>query len=150
MLKKFFLCISFIGIMFASAVHAEDKKSQVTQILDEAVKHYNAVGADTAFKDFSVKEGDYFKGEIYVIVMKKEKGKIVFHAVNPKLIGKSLAKIKDTDGKLFIQEMLEKSEKSGDGWVSYKWPHPATKKITQKHSYFVTVEDQIFIAGYYE
>ncbi|MCG8490070.1 MAG: cache domain-containing protein [Sneathiellales bacterium] len=150
MIKKFFVCISFLTILLAGTAQAEDKKAQTTKILDEAVKHYQSVGAENAFKDFSVKEGDYFKGEIYVIVMKKEKGKIVFHAVNPKLVGKSLEKIKDTDGKLFVQEMLDVSGKDGSGWVSYKWPHPQTKKITQKHSYFVAVEDQVFIAGYYE
>jgi len=150
MLKKLFVYVSLLGMLIVGTAQAEDKKAQVTEILQNAVEHYNTVGAEQAFKDFEVKEGDFFQGEIYVIVMNLDDEKLVFHPVIPKLVGKSIVKLKDTDGKTFVREMLDVAKSEGSGWVSYKWPHPQTKKIAQKHAYLLTSKNRVFITGYYE
>jgi len=52
----------------------------------------------------------------------------VSHGANKKLIGQHILGNKDTDGKLFIQEILDKAQKQGTGWVDYKWSNPVSKK----------------------
>ncbi|MBL4908036.1 MAG: cache domain-containing protein, partial [Sneathiella sp.] len=57
---------------------------------------------------------------------------------------------KDTDGKQFVLEMRKVAQGPGEGWVDYKWPHPVTKKITQKYSYVKTSGNVYFGIGYFE
>jgi len=135
----------FLAVGFASA---EDKKSHVLSMMDKAVEHYNSVGQDQAFKDYN-EDGVYKNGEFYVIAQGMD-GKIIFHGVNPKLIGRNLTGIKDTDGKKFIADMITTAKNDDKGWVSYKWPHPATKKIAQKHTYVKRIGEIMLMIGYYE
>ena len=101
-----------------------------------SISHYNKVGAEQAFKDFAVKGGEFNKGAIYVFVSSLKGEGVIFHGANSKLVGKKLGKLKDIDGKLFVKESRDIANGPGEGWVDYKWPHPETKKITQKaHSY---------------
>ncbi|MFT6559545.1 MAG: signal transduction histidine kinase [Sneathiella sp.] len=137
-------------LLVSGVAHAENKEETVVALLTKAVKHFETAGAEQAQKDFAVKDGEYYKGEFYVVTQSMKTNKIMSHPVNPKLNGKSLMKVKDTDGKAFIQEMVEIANKQETGWVSYKWPHPVTKKIASKRSYIVRSGDVLFISGYYE
>jgi len=151
MFKKLAASI-FVGIiLFAGTANAEDKKAHVLSMMEKAISHFKSVGQEQAFKDFST-EGDYKNGEFYVISQSVSTGNVLFHGANNKLIGKNLNKLKDTDGKLFVQEMVDTAAKKGSGWVDYKWPHPESKKITQKHTYVARVDDTdvFFMIGYYE
>ncbi len=151
MFKKLALSI-FMGVFFVvGAAQAEDKKAHVLSMMDKAIAHYKSVGQEQAFKDFDA-EGDFRNGEFYVIGQSISKGSIIYHGANKKLIGKNLQKVKDTDGKAFVAEMSEVAAGPGKGWVDYKWPHPQTKKIAQKHTYVTRVDDSdtFLMIGYYE
>ncbi|MEH6494586.1 MAG: cache domain-containing protein [Pseudomonas marincola] len=136
----------FLAVGFASA---DEKKPHVLSMMDAAVKHYGDVGQDQAFKDFN-QPGDYKNGEFYIMVQSLTDDKILFHGANAKLVGRNLTGLKDTDGKAFVKELSETAKGAGKGWVSYKWPHPETKKIAQKHSYVSRVGDVMLMIGYYE
>ena len=148
MLKKFSLGLVMGLFLLAGFAHADDKKSHVLSMMEKAVAHYGSVGQEQAFKDYN-QEGDYKNGEFYVIAQGMD-GKIIFHGVNAKLIGRNLSGIKDTDGKQFIKDMITTAKNDGKGWVSYKWPHPETKKIAQKHTYVNRIGDIMLMIGYYE
>ncbi len=150
MFRSLSLVFMFFAVVFSGTAAAEDKKSTVTAMMEKAVAHYQAAGSDQAFKDFSKKDSEYFHGEYYVIVQSLQDDKIVFHPVNAKLIGKNLMKVKDTDGVAFVGEMSALAKEKGEGWVSYKWPHPETKKIAQKHTFVNRVGDVMLMIGYYE
>ena len=135
----------FLVVGFASA---EERKEHVISMMDKAVQHYNAVGQEQAFKDYN-QDGVYKNGEFYVIAQGMD-GKIIFHGVNAKLIGRNLTGIKDTDGKKFIADMITTAKTDGNGWVSYKWPHPETKKIAQKHTLVNRIGEIMLMIGYYE
>lgn len=149
MFKKLSLGLVFSLFVLVGFSHAEDKKAHVTSMMEKVVAHYNSVGQAQAFKDFN-QQGDYKNGEYYVIAQSMTDKKIKFHGVNEKLIGRDLTGLKDTDGKNFIQEMFDVAGGAGTGWVSYKWPHPGTKKIAQKHTLINRVGDMMLMIGYYE
>ena len=151
MFKKLALSI-FMGVFFVvGAAHAEDKKAHVLSMMDKAIAHYKSVGQDQAFKDFD-NPGDFRNGEYYIVGQSISSGNIIYHGANKKLVGKNLTKVKDTDGKAFVAEMIDLASNAGTGWIDYKWPHPETKKIAQKHSYVVRVDDSdtFLMIGYYE
>ncbi|MEP3244093.1 MAG: cache domain-containing protein [Sneathiella sp.] len=142
--------IAMIVLLVSGGVQAEDKKSHVSAMMEKAVQHYKSAGEEQAFSDFSKKGSEYFNGEYYVIAQSLEDDKITFHPVNAKLVGKNLTKVKDTDGVAFVGEMSAIAKGAGNGWVSYKWPHPETKKIAQKHTLVNRVGDIMLMIGYYE
>lgn len=150
MLKKLSVCLAFCVLLISGVAQAADKKAEVTAMLAKAAAHYEAVGAEQAMADFSKKDSDYNKGEYYVIIQNLDDGNVKYHAVNEKLIGKNLNKVKDTDGKQFVMDMIEVARGPGIGWVDYKWPHPTTKKITQKHTLVQRVGDVFLMIGYYD
>jgi len=137
-------------MLFSGLANAEDKKAVVTEMMSKVVAHFEEKGAEQSYKDFAVKDSEYFKGEYYVVAFRIDNGNTEFHAVNAKLIGKNLTKLKDTDGVLFVAEMLKVAKNKGEGWVAYKWPHPETKKIAQKNSMIHAVGNIALMIGYYE
>ncbi len=141
--------LAILLVAFSFNVQAESKKETAENLVKSAIAHYKAVGQDTAFGDYANRGGDYNHGEFYLFIQDLETSDMIFHGVNPKLVGKNLLKLKDTDGKTFVTEIHEKSKTVGKGWVDYKWPHPETKKITPKVAYFEVHGDLIFATGYY-
>jgi len=150
MFKTVSLLAGLAVFLFANAVNAESKKETVVSMMESSISHFNKVGAEQAYKDFAVKGSEFNKGAIYVFVSSLKGDGVVFHGANPKLVGKKLGKLKDTDGKLFVKEFRDIANGPGKGWVDYKWPHPATKKITPKHTLINKVGDYYFAIGYFD
>lgn len=147
-LAKIIGVVSMLFLVVGQA-QAADKKADVTALMDKAIAHFNKVGADQAYKDFSDPNGGFIQGEIYIVVQNM-KADMVFHATNAKLIGKNMMKLKDADGKEFNKEMVEQLKSADSIWIKYKWSNPATKKIGQKESLVKKVTpDLFFIIGYY-
>ena len=132
-MKKIFTVISFV-LAFAATANASDEKRNATIALaQDIVAHYNNVGLADGCKDFSDKSGDFIKydGELYGVLIDLE-GRILCHAVNPKLNDKVLINAKDPNGVKIVQEEIKISKAGGDGWFDYMWPNPNTKKIASK------------------
>ncbi len=150
MLRKVLKISAICFMAFAAApASAADMAADAQALVNEAITRYDKVGADQAFKDFADPNGGFIRGELYVVVQDMN-AKMVAHATNPKLNGKDLANLKDPDGVLINQETIKVVKASGEGWVDYKWVHPATKKITPKRSFVKGHGDLIFLAGYYK
>jgi cytochrome c len=149
MFKKLALGLAMAALFLVGSAQAENKKSYVLGMMEKAVSHYNSVGQDQAFKDFDT-SADFKTGEYYVIAQSLDDGRIIYHGANKKLVGKNLMKVKDTDGKPFVKEMVELARGEGKGWVSYKWPHPVTKQISQKYTYVTRIAEITLLIGYYE
>lgn len=148
MFKTLSVITSLAVFLVAGLANAADKKETVVEMMNKAISHFEAVGPEQAYKDFAVKDTDYNHGEFYIFVTSMKDGSLTFHGANPKLMGKKLGKLKDTDGKLFVLEFREVANGPGEGWVDYKWPHAVTKKITPKHTYIKKTGDHYFGIGY--
>jgi len=129
----------------AHAATAEDAKS----FAERAAAHIKQVGEEKAFADFSNKEGGYVQGELYVFCYDHD-GVNKAHGANPAFVGKNLLHIKDPDGKEANAEIVKTGFEKGQGWVDFKWPNPATKKIQQKSAYVIRTNDVVCGVGYYK
>lgn len=150
MYRTLSIIVSIAILAFSGIASASDKKEIVISMMDSAIEHYESVGEEQAFKDFAVKDSEYNKGEFYIFVTEMTDFNLVFHGANEKLVGKNLSKLKDTDGKPFVMEMREVATGPGEGWVTYKWTHPVTKKITPKQTYVKRTGDVYFGIGFFE
>jgi cytochrome c len=138
-------------IAFAAQPAAADPKSDTVALLNEAITHFQKVGADQAFKDFADPKAGFIRGALYVVVIADAPDmKMVAHATNPKLNGMPQADMKDATGKQFNKEMYDKVKANGEAWIDYKWANPETKKIGMKHSLYKKVGSYLIGSGYYD
>lgn len=116
-----------------------------------AIAYVKTAGPDKAVAEFSNKDsGTRVNKDMYVVVLKTD-GTILAHGVNKALIGKIFIAVKDLDGELYTQEIIELAKKGG-GWMDYKFTDPVTKKIIPKSAYSALIPgfDGVLFVGYYK
>jgi cytochrome c len=136
-----------LGLAFASGAMASQKDAKA--LVEKAAAYVKANGKDAALKEFSKAKGPFDKGDLYVFAYDMS-ATIVAHPKNPKLIGKNLMDVPDTDGKLFRKEIVETAKSKGSGWVDYKYLNPETKKVEAKTTYVLKVGDLVLCCGAYK
>jgi signal transduction histidine kinase len=130
--------------------HAARTADEAKAFAERAVAHIQDVGRETAFADFSRPDGGYVDGELYMFCHTAD-GVNLAHGGNPSFVGKNMMNIKDPDGKLANQEIIHTALEKGTGWVDFRWPNPATKKIEAKSAYVIRVDDNTICgSGYYK
>ncbi|MBP6942289.1 MAG: cache domain-containing protein [Syntrophorhabdaceae bacterium] len=145
----FGLLISVFLIGAVVAVCDAGSKDDAKGLVDKAVAFVKANGKAKALAEFSKPKGQFDKGETYVFAYDMT-ATVVAHPKNAKLIGKNLADVPDSDGKLFRKEIVELAKTKGLGWVDYKYLNPETKKVESKTTYIQKAEDIIVCCGTYK
>lgn len=133
--------------VFASA--ASDDAAKAEALVNKGVQYFKSAGEDKAMEEFSNKSGQFVQGELYLFMVDFT-GMTVAHGGNPTLIGKNMKDLKDADGKLFIQAMIDTAKGKGSGWVDYKWKNPKSGEMQAKSSYIVRLGDAFLGCGIYK
>lgn len=86
------------------------------------------------------------EGYIFVVAFD---GKTLLQPANPSLVGKDITVLQGAKGEFFGAEMKAKAQKDGEGWVSYVWSNPKTKRLEIKCSYVkaATMDGQKVFVG---
>jgi signal transduction histidine kinase len=122
---------------------------EAISMVKRAVALIKTKGRENAFAEFDNPKGAFVDRDLYIAVL-DEKGVMVAHGANPKLINKSLIDLKDANDKLFIKELVDTAQKKGSGWVDYKWVNPTNKTIESKSTYIEKVGDIAVACGIYK
>lgn len=101
--------------------YPETKRDKVESMVKEAVHYFNTHGKREAFTTFSNVVGSFVKGDTYIYAY-DAKGYCVAHGDNVALIGRDFYNLKDDNGALVVQALIEKARQGG-GWVHYLWNH---------------------------
>ncbi|HEY4542063.1 MAG TPA: cache domain-containing protein [Noviherbaspirillum sp.] len=144
------LCLC--ATMLAPLAWAGERGSaeEAIAMVKKAVASIEKNGREKAFAEFNdPKNADFHDRDLYIFVYDMN-GVNVSHGVNPKLIGKNLLDMKDTDGKPIIRGFIDAAKAKGKGWYDYKWPNPVTKAIEQKSAYIEQSGDLIVGSGIYK
>lgn len=136
------LVASMVLLCGVQLVFANDA-AKAEALVKKGVVAYKA-NEDKALEAFSDPKGGYVEGELYLFVVEFS-GMTVAHGGSAALIGKNLKELKDADGKLFIQAMIDVAKGKGNGWVDYKWKNPKTGEVLPKTSYVEKLGDNAFI-----
>ncbi|MFB3926665.1 MAG: cache domain-containing protein [Syntrophales bacterium] len=146
-MKRVLLAV-LVSFLFVSLVHAADHGTakEAVALVNKAVEYYKANGQDKAFAAFNDKKGQFVYKDLYIFAI-DWKGTIIAHGANEKLINKPTADLRDSDGKLFMREMVKVAQTKGNGWVDYKWTNPVSKKIEPKSSYVQRVAGRDLLIG---
>lgn len=126
------------GVMAMSQGSPEEAK----QLSQEAISAVATLGVDKAFAAFSDPKGKYQKKDLYVFCLDME-GKVLSHAKKPELVGQSLIAFNKYGDEPF-KKMVKVASAEKEGWVDYKWPHPASGDIQDKRSYIISQGSELF------
>lgn len=121
-------------------------KPEAEAMVAKAVAHIKAVGAEKAYNDFT-NGTEFKKGDLYVIVYDLT-GKNLAHGANPKLVGKDLIGLKDPDGKLLNQMLVDLAKAKGKGWSEdFKFRNPTTGELQRRIVYVQRVGETFVGCG---
>ena len=134
------------GVAFAQA-KGTTKEAQA--MLAKAVEFYKANGQAKSFAALDDPKGKFVDRDLYIYVSDLN-AKILSHGANKALIGKTIIDLKDSDGKLFMKELVDKAKAAPSGTVDYKWTNPQSKKVEAKQVFFQKVGDVILVCGAYK
>jgi cytochrome c len=138
-------------IALAIATPADARTAaEVTALVERAIAHIHEVGRERAFADFSRSDGGFVDGELYIFCQDVS-GVVLAHGGNPKIVGRNMADVRGPDGKLANVEINQLGLTQGSGWLEFRWPNPATKRIELKAAYVMKIDDHTVCgSGYYK
>jgi signal transduction histidine kinase len=150
MLKSLF-GVAAMSLMMATAAHAADQgtAAEAEAMVKKGVAYLKASGPEKAAEEFT--NGKSFKDRDLYIVYTEFGGKVLAHGGNPKLVGKNLSGMKDSDGNPFFQMLVDLAKTKGKGWSgNYRFMNPATQKIEAKVMYVESVGESYVGVGIYK
>jgi len=148
MIALLILLVSPLGDLLAAEELAT--REECVAKTKQAAKLIEEVGLEAALQKMNDPNGPFMWKDTYVFCL-DETGKVLAHK-DPKIIGYQARGLKDVDGKLYMQEILDVANTKGEGWVSYMY-HKTPGAIPEpKTSYVLKVPSANVIvgAGFYE
>lgn len=108
-------------------------------------------GKEAGMKEISNSQGQFIDRDLY-LGMCDASYKIIANGGNPRVIGADGTKVKDVEGKYFVNEIMKVAHNPGHGWVDYKWVHPISNEIMTKTAYVeaVGIDDLVISCGFYK
>jgi cytochrome c len=133
--------LAAVGCSSAHLKHAtKDQAQTMATKAADAVKN----DGDKAFTAFN-NSGEWRDGDLYVFVIDRT-GTWKASGARPELVGKNDLHIADSDGKLYVKEIIAVDK---EGWVDYKFKSPADNQEHDKSSYIIRVGDFLVGSGAY-
>lgn len=149
-MKKVWIGLLIVALTAGFAfAQAKGTTKDAQAMLAKAVEFYKANGQAKAFAAFDDTKGKFVDRDIYIFVSDLN-AKILSHGANPALIGKSMIELKDSDGKQFMKELVDKAKSSNTGSIDYKWTNPTSKKVEAKTAFFQKIGDVVIVCGAYK
>lgn len=145
------LMVVSVAIFMAGMAFAAEKGTakEAKAMVDAAASYLKANDPTKAYAEFNDKSGRFVNKDLYIFAVDFN-GITLAHGGNKALIGKNMGELRDSNGKLFIKEMIEVSKAKGSGWVDYNWSNPTTRKIESKSTYVQRVGDLFLGCGIYK
>jgi methyl-accepting chemotaxis protein len=108
----------------------EERKQKLVELTDNASTVIeNSPGHYAAKAVAAMRFGEGNKNYFFVF---DEKGRFVVHPERPDLVGVDSMDLKSEDGRFIIREMIERSKKESQGFLTYQWEKPGGDKPGEK------------------
>jgi len=137
-------CVRAIGAFAADRGSPDDAKALALK----AAELVRSEG-DKAFDTIDQRPGPLTDRDLYITVIDR-KGVMRASGFNKNLIGANTWDAEDPDGQKFVQGFWKAVDNdTHQGWLTYKFVDPVTKKIAQKRTFLVQVGDYVLTCGSY-
>ena len=152
-MKKFVqlivLVMSFGMAQLAFSANEHGTPEEAQSMVKAFISFMKEHGKEQALAEVNTRKGRFVDRDLYITVFDMT-GKNLAHGANPKLVGKSLAELRDVNGKFYMRERLDLLKTKDSGWSNYTWPNPVTKALEEKTTYFEKYEDVFVNCGAYK
>ncbi|MES2258124.1 MAG: cache domain-containing protein [Pseudomonadota bacterium] len=146
MIAQCALGLTALCIASATSAAPAPTADDAVAMVKEAAQYIKKNGKEKALAEFNNPKGHFVNGELYIVATALN-GTVLANAASPKMIGKNILDIKDSDGKLFVQEMVKVASNKNSGWVNFRWPNPVTQTIESKTTYIERFDDEMLLGG---
>lgn len=152
-MKQMILFAALVSIV--TAVHAADRAATPQDAYDMVLKASYVLEnmGKEGLEAFSHKEGEFWKGDLYITVWNCDEKRMVFH-INPKLIemGDKAWDLQGKTGVYLSRELCAAAKNPNGGWVEYWWPKPGETEPSRKITFIIQVPGQPYqvTAGIYD
>jgi signal transduction histidine kinase len=158
--RRGFISLTAAGLVFpAPAARASSPLTRYTYkdtqrlvaLVEDAAALIETEG-EAAFTEFGVKGSRWLNGSTYLFVYDQD-GNTMFHPISPELVGKNVADLRDIDGKLVVQEVIDVAkdpDRTASGWVFYRWQDQRQLTPIWKSSYVrkaVSPQGKVYLVG---
>jgi cytochrome c len=142
-LPMFMVLWALTGYMPVMANDDHSVESDAIQLILLAQQYLQTNGVEAAMVEFNrldspfnVKSPINPYGDLYLYTL-DPRGYQRVHGKNPKIRGKVMIEMRDSDGVYLIKLLVDAcfASKEGKGWVEYRWPHPLNKSVQKKRGY---------------
>jgi cytochrome c len=134
------LATAVVGLSSAPAAFSADDSAAAIAMVDKGTAFLAKNGKEALITAINAKNPEFVNETTY-LTMRAMDGTQLAHPTNPKLIGKNMVVLPDADGKLFRKEIIEGAQKTGKGWVDYRYNNPANGQVEKKTTYFYKASD---------
>jgi len=139
------------ALVAASAAFAADRGSadEAKALTLKAAALFEAKGP-AAIDAFNEAKGDFVDRDLYITIIDHQGIVRASSGPSAALIGKNTWDAEDPDGKKFVQEFWNITD-GGDnqGWLTYKYVDPLTKKLARKKAFVRRIGDYVLTCGSY-
>lgn len=142
------LCLSWLAMSPLQAA-TPARKTDAEALVHKVIAYYQAHGRDQTLAAINAHDGAVSDTEhgLYVYVSDVHSGKSLAHGSNSQMVGVDFSRIRDTEGKPFVAELLTLARAGKSGWVDHTRPNPATKQIENKSTYVQAWDGLAFCAA---
>jgi len=134
-----------MGMANASLITTSNTTGLVS-FVESAVAYAQKNGKDKALKVFSNKTGSFVRGDLYIYAYDFN-GTNIAHPFKPDWIGKNKLNMTDSNGVLFIKNLINVAKK-GRGFTYFIFPNPAHGNRNEfKIAYVMQVDDNWWLGS---
>ena len=157
MLKNILICTALVTMAMANSVGSQqspptsEQAKRIEAMVNKAAALVETKGK-AAFSEFRTRDSEWWFGDTYLFAYDKDQN-VLFNAAFPTREGTNAHGMKDTNGKLFVDEFIKVAQSKGSGWVEYMFPKPGQTQPSQKWGYVKAVNIDgtpgLICAGFY-
>ena len=121
---------------------------EAEQLARNAASHLATHGRERAFRDFLTPPAGFMRDDLYVFAFDSA-GTMWVNGGFPDLIGSNILNARDSQGRPFLVEGMQRAARNGDAWVEYTWYNPCNGKMMAKSAFIIAVGDDFVAVGAY-
>jgi cytochrome c len=150
-MKRLASLIIGFALIFGGAAMADERGSadEAKALALKAVALFDSQG-EKALDAFNAGKASFVDRDLYITVIDMQGIVRASSGPSAALIGKNTMDAEDPDGKKFVQEFFKiTAGESHEGWLTYKYVDPITKKIAQKRTFVHRTGGYVITCGSY-
>ncbi len=141
------ILVNLFVVSFSFA--ATGTADEAIDLVERAARYVMTEGKEKAFAEFSNPNGKFINKDLYIFAI-DYKGVVLAHGSIPKLVGKEILELRDSDRVYYVKGFIELAKTRVRGWFDYKFLDPVTKKIEPKSTYIQKMDTFLLGCGIYK